>query len=299
MRLLSANGLFVLVGIFSAGIARPAAGDPPVVNDGYGDYALVPAGPFQMGDNFNEGNERERPVHVVELDSYYIGKYNVTNAEYKKFRDDPGYNDPRFWPEGKLNHMSFWWTNEPNHGGGLRGNENYPVVGITWEQAVAYSNWLSAKTGKKYRLPPEAEWEKAARGTGQRRYPWGNQIDASYTNFSNSGGPYKDTVPHLNPVGFYDGSKRGDIATHSNASPYGAYDMLGGTFQWCQDWYSRNYYAFSARKNPQGPPSGAYRVLRGVGWYLDAPAHRATARFSALPSGQSYNLISFRCVRER
>ncbi len=282
--------------LISVCFAAPAG--PPAINDGYGDLVLVPAGAFQMGDNFQEGAERERPVHTVELDAYYIGKFNVTNAEYKKFKDDPAYNESRLWPDGKVNPMSFWWDNEPNHGGGLPGNESYPVVGITWEQAVAYCNWVSAKTGKKYRLPTEAEWEKAARGVDQRRYPWGNEIDASYTNFSNSGGPYKDSVPHLNPVGFYDGSLRGELKTNKNASPYGAYDLLGGTFQWCQDWYSRSYYSVSPRKNPQGPPSGAYRVLRGMGWYLDIGAHRASARSSAYPSNQSYNLISFRLVRE-
>ncbi len=83
-------------------VAALAATGPAIVNDGFGDCVLVPAGSFRMGDNFNEGNARERPVHVVELDAYYIGKYKVTNAEWKKFREDPGYNDPKIWPDGKV-----------------------------------------------------------------------------------------------------------------------------------------------------------------------------------------------------
>lgn len=262
-------------------------GSSKSVNDGYGEYLLVPAGSFQMGDNFHEGDARELPVHTVELDAYFIGKYPVTNGEFKKFRDDPGYDDPKFWPDGRVvpKDQSPVWGRT----GGVPGKENYPVAAITWDQAVAYCRWLSAKTGHEYRLPTEAEWEKAARGTDQRRYPWGNDLDPSYAS-------YKEKP--LNFVGFYDGAKRGDLQTHSNASPYGAFDMEGGVFEWCSDWYSPNYYAFSPRKNPGGPSEGAYRVLRGASQYEEPWELRAANRSSGAPSNQNHHFLGFRCVRQ-
>jgi formylglycine-generating enzyme required for sulfatase activity len=278
------------VGALATAAAGPAT-DIKVVNDGYGDYVLVSAGVFRMGDNFDEGDQRERPVHSVELDAFYIGKFEVTNGEYGKFRQDTGYDDPKFWPDGKVvsKEISSNWTSNAR-GGGRAGNEDYAVMGVTWEQATAYCNWVSAKTGKKYRLPTEAEWEKAARGTEQRRYPWGSEIDPSYTSYAEK---------PIMPAGYYDGSKHGDQQTHSNASQYGAFDMAGSLFEWCSDWYSRNYYSFSAHKNPVGPPSGAYRVLRGGAQYLDRWDMRAAARSSGAPSNQGHKLIGFRGVRER
>ena len=153
--------------VFLAAAAATFAADlPKVVNDGYGDYMLVPAGPFKMGDNFGDGELREGPVHTVDLDAYYVGKYEITNGEWRKFRDDPGYDDPKFWPSGRVVPKTQvpYWTQANNHGGGTPDSDNYPVLGVNWDSAVAYCNWLSAKTGKKYRLPTEAEWEKAARG---------------------------------------------------------------------------------------------------------------------------------------
>jgi formylglycine-generating enzyme required for sulfatase activity len=271
------------------------AAQPPVVNDGHGDYVYVPAGSFRMGDNFGDGESRERPVHTVDLDAFYIAKLEMTNGEWKRFRDDPGYDDPKFWPSGRVvpKDSSPYWLDKANHGGGTPGADNYPVLGVNWDSATAYCNWLSAKTGKKYRLPTEAEWEKAARGTDQRRFPWGNNIDHSYANYTGSQ-PFATSQL----AGFYDGGKHGELETHSNASPYGALDMAGNVMEWCQDWYSRNYYASSPRKNPQGPSSGAYKVLRGGTFVLDPLDLRAYARSAAWPSLLSHRMIGFRPVRE-
>ena len=287
------RGYYRTAALIAVQVLRAAS--PAVVNDGYGDLVLVPAGAFRMGDNFGDGEPRERPVHVVELDAFYIGKYEVTNAEWRKFRDDPGYDDPKFWPGGRPvpKDQVPYWTQPNNHGGGTPDSDNYPVIGVNWDSATAYCNWISAKTGKKYRLPTEAEWEKAARGTDQRRYPWGNSIDRSYANYV--GSQKFDTV---RPVGFYDGSQRGDLKTNSNASPYGAFDMAGNLMEWCQDWYSRDSYASSPRKNPKGPPSGAYRVVRGGSFFVDPFDLRSYGRSAAWPSFQGHRMIGFRVARE-
>lgn len=276
--------------------AAPRAAKPSsVVNDGHGDYVYVPAGPFRMGDNTGDGDPRERPVHVVDLDAYYIAKFEVTNAEWRRFRDDPGYDDPTHWPGGRAvpKDQVPYWTQPNNHGGGTPGSDEYPVQGVNWDSAVAYCNWLSAKTGKKYRLPTEAEWEKAARGTDQRRYPWGNTIDRTLANFV--GAQAYDTGM---PVGTFDGTRRGDRETRSNASPYGAFDMAGNVMEWCLDWYSRDYYAVSPRKNPRGPETGAYRVVRGGSFFVESFDLRSAARSAAWPSFQGHRMIGFRAVRE-
>ncbi|MBX5493999.1 MAG: formylglycine-generating enzyme family protein [Bryobacteraceae bacterium] len=284
-----------IAGVTTAVLLSAPTSPPLVVNDGYGDFVYVPAGPFRMGDNFGDGESRERPVHVVELDAFYIGKYEVTNGDWKKFRDDPGYDDPKFWPGGRVvpKDQIPYWTQPQNHGGGTPDSDNYPVIGVNWDSATAYCNWLSAKTGKKYRLPTEAEWEKAARGTDQRRFPWGNEIDRSYANYT--GSQQYDTV---RVVGFYDGSMRGGFQTRSNASPYGAFDMAGNVMEWCQDWYSRDYYSVSPRKNPKGPASGAYRVVRGGSFFMEPQDLRTYARSAAWPSFQAHRMIGFRPVRE-
>ena len=266
-----------------------------VVNDGHGDYLVVPAGSFRMGDNTGDGDPRERPVHVVDLDAYYIGKFEVTNAEWRRFRDDPGYDDPKHWPGGRVvpKDQVPYWTQPNNHGGGTPGSDDYPVQGVNWDSAVAYCNWLSAKTGKKYRLPTEAEWEKAARGTDQRRYPWGNSIDRTLANFVGA-----QTYDTGMPVGTFDGTRRGDRETRSNASPYGAFDMAGNVMEWCLDWYSRDYYAASPRRNPKGPENGAYRVVRGGSFFVEGFDLRSAARSAAWPSFQGHRMIGFRAVRE-
>ena len=286
-----------LVPLFVAAVAMlPGASiAPKTINDGYGDFVYVPPGPFRMGDNFNEGDVRERPVHTVDLSAFYIGKYEITNGQYRKFLDDPDYNNSKYWPDGRPvpKDQSPYWKDPRNHGGATPGSDDYPVLGVNWDSAVAYCRWLSAKTGKTYRLPTEAEWEKAARGTDQRRFPWGNEIDHSYANFV--GAQQFDTG---SVVGMYDGAKHGALQTHSNASPYGAFDMAGNVMEWCQDWYSRDYYTVSPRKDPKGPAAGAYRVLRGGMFFEETFDLRSAARTAAWPSFQAHRMVGFRVARE-
>jgi formylglycine-generating enzyme required for sulfatase activity len=281
---LRVGGFLPQTGPVGAVPARAAVAPKGTVNDGYGDYVLVPAGAFKMGDD--SGIAREKPAHVVDLDAYYIAKFEVTNRDWKKFRDDPGYDDPKFWPEGRVvpRDQIPYWTQANNHGGGTPGSDEYPVIGVNWDAATAYCAWLSAKTGRRYRLPTEAEWEKAARGTDGRHYPFGNSVARSQANFV--GAQTYDTVM---PVGSFPGG----------ASPYGAFDMAGNVMEWTQDWYDRDYYSVSPRKNPKGPATGAYRVVRGGSFFVEVFDLRTTARSMAWPSFQAYRMIGLRPVREQ
>ena len=276
--------------------SAPAGKSPAkTVNDGHGDFLYVPGGPFKMGDNFGDGMPRERPVHTVDVDAFYIGKYEITNAEWTAFRNSPDYDDVSLWPGHRAlpKNQIPYWTQAQNHGGGTPGTDNYPVLGVNWDGAVAYCNWLSKITGKKYRLPTEAEWEKAARGTDQRRYPWGNTIDHSYANYV---GAQKYDTGMI--VGTFDGGMHDGLQTHNGASPYGAMDMAGNVMEWCSDWYSENYYSVSPARNPKGPASGAYKVLRGGTFFEEPFDLRTYARSAAWPSLQSHRMIGFRLVRE-
>jgi formylglycine-generating enzyme required for sulfatase activity len=283
------QGFLRVAGFLPVATAAPAStprATPAAVagiNDGYGDYVLVPAGEFRMGDDAQLA--RERPAHMVELDAFYISKFEITNRQWKQFRDDPGYDDPKFWPGGRVvpRDQVPYWSQANNHGGGTPGSDAYPVIGVNWDSATAYCAWLSAKTGKRYRLPSEAEWEKAARGTDGRRYPSGQTIDRRQANYV--GAQAYDTVM---PVGSLEGG----------ASPYGAYDMAGNVLEWTQDWYDRDYYSVSPRKNPPGPASGAYRVVRGGSFFVEAFDLRSTARFAAWPSFRAHRMIGFRPVRQ-
>ena len=177
----------------------------------------------------------EQPSHEVELQDYRIGRTPVTNAEYGRFVQSSGKAPPSHWEGGT-------YPEELS---------DHPVVEVSWDDAVAYCEWLTEETGKRYRLPTEAEWEKAARGEDGRFYPWGNEWDKTKCNASESG------VDDTTPVGQY--SPEGD-------SLYGCTDMAGNVWEWCADWYDGDEYdrrAQSDVKDPQGPKKGDSRVLRG------------------------------------
>jgi iron(II)-dependent oxidoreductase len=221
---------------------------------------------------------------ALPVDTFYIGKFEVTNADWKKFQNDPLYDDVKIWPTGRVvpKDQSPYWTQAVNHGGATPGSDKFPVLGVNWDAATAYCNWLSIKTGKKYRLPTEAEWEKAARGTDQRRFPWGNTISYEHANYA--GAQKFDTGKE---VGSYP----------KGVSPYGAMDMGGNVMEWCSDWYSRSYYEVSPKKNPKGPEKGAYRVLRGGSFFFEGQDLRSYARSGGWPSLQAWRMIGFRPAR--
>jgi len=287
-------------------------------------FVFVPEGEFLMGDNFDEGYERERPVHTVFLDAYYIGKYEVTNREYLEFLKEAKKNNEImiFFPDVLgLDGRLYYYLNYSEKTINLENDTlnvyseflDHPVVLVSWYGAVAYCNWRSETEGKEkcydtvyrlditkngYRLPTDAEWEKAARGTDQRRYPWGNSIDGSYANFWESGDPFEQgRYPYTTPVGYYDGTNRNGFQTRDNASPFSAYDMAGNVWEWCNDWYLSWYYQYcidaQITHNPPGPDPTGYKVVRSGDWDVSMRGFRSADKSGATPDSRA-EYVGFR-----
>jgi formylglycine-generating enzyme required for sulfatase activity len=242
----------------------------------YEGMVLIPAGSFEMGDHFNEGDSDEKPVHTVQLSSFYMDKYEVTNGEYKKCVDAGSCRAP---DESKSNTRSSYY--------GDSRYKNYPVIYVDWNQAKSYCEWKGG------RLPTEAEWEYAARGGLEgARYPNGDNINCGDANFERWSGSYddrkcrdsggKDNDTH--PVGSY------------AANGYGLYDMAGNVFEWVNDWYGENYYKNSRPRNPLGPVNGTSRVVRGGSWDSNTSLIRVSLRDNYNPTTWFYYL-GFRCAR--
>jgi len=240
------------------------------------DMVYIPAGKFIMGSDFKDANEDQKPAHAVYLDAYYIDRFEVTNQQYEEFILAGGYQRKEFWTEEGWEFMK---RNNIKHpmgwGNPLFDEPDQPVVGVSWYEAMAYAKWR----GK--RLPTEAEWEKAARGTDGRIYPWGNGMDFSKLMYFPGNGITTLII----------GSFKG------GASPYGVMDMAGNVWEWCLDRYDKYYYSKSPVRNPKGPNEGDYHVLRGGAWDSIRIQLRCIYRYYAKPDKRAYN-IGFRCVRD-
>lgn len=245
----------------------------------------IPGGQFWMGrihlyrlDEINwtpRGRLDDQPAHVVDLDAFYIDKYEVTHEEYLRFADATGPTKPWTWKDGML----------------PKGREKWPMFDVSWDDATAYCAWA----GK--RLPTEAEWEKAARGGLDRQYyAWGDEATPAgdYKSVAKKKARY-DSPNGPSPVGSYP------------PNGYGLYDMIGNVWEWTADWYGRNYYSIGPIKNPKGPESGSYRVIRGSGWTENDSATAFALDYrgvlgvhyrSYVLQSQKSSVIGFRCAMD-
>jgi len=225
--------------------------------------AYVPEGEFTMGSD--NARKDARPAHLVYLDAFWIDQTEVTNKQYEKCVSDGGCKPPL--ESRSKTHADYFGNSE---------FDEYPVIFVDWDRANAYCSWADR------RLPTEAEWEKAARGTDQTILPWGETINCSYANIN-----YYDVHPCVGdtaPVGSYP----------KGISPYGAYDMIGNVWEWVNDIYVESYYQESPYKNPLGPAVGSLHVMRGGSWIQGRYSVFYRERFHSDYS--SYINIGFRCA---
>jgi len=254
---------------------EPAIGSTMVSPVDGMEMVYVPAGEFPMGSREGDSgaDSDQFLLYTVYLGGFWIDRTEVTNEQYRRCVE-----------AGTCRALTSCDWGEPTYADPTKAD--HPVVCVPWENANNYCGWASR------RLPTEAEWEKAARGTDGRKYPWGNSFDGSRLNFcdancefdhrdSNADDGYERTAP----VGSY---PRG-------SSPYGVLDMAGNVWEWVADWFAPDYSGDSPASNPSGPTTGDRRVLRGGGWYYNERLARAAIRNSGYPNFRSYH-VGFRCA---
>lgn len=225
---------------------------------------FIPAGKFFMGSL--EASNDAKPLRKVYLDGYSIDKYEVTFAQFYQFMGRTGHRKPRL-----AGYLSAGVTEDMP----LFIKADNPVVGVSWDDAVAYCQW------KGKRLPTEAEWEKAAKGTDQRKWPWGNEERSEYANLLGD-----DGARYTAPVNQF---KR-------DVSPYGVYDLAGNAMEWVEDWYNQDSYRILPLNNPVGVAKGERRVIRGASWNDSIKRAQTWVRFKMYPEYRDVT-IGFRCAK--
>lgn len=222
------------------------------------EMVVIPEGYFVMG--CDDGADNERPARRVWIDRFAIGRYAVTNRLYQHFLSDTAHPAPPGWSDARFNHP------------------DQPVTSVSWFDAAAYCAWLAAHTGKTYRLPTEAEWERAARGGLEgKRYTWGDEAPQTQLHYSELWLNGPERVGQRPP------------------NSYGLFDISENVHEWCADWYDERYYQSAPERNPQGAASGTRRASRGGSWRHQIKITRVAAR-SSIPPEFQYSDYGFRCA---
>jgi formylglycine-generating enzyme required for sulfatase activity len=251
-------------------------------------FVLIRSGEFTMGSPEGEVNHQDNETqHQVRVSNFFISKFAVTVAEFRKFVEATGYRTDaeNIGSSIIVSNGEVKAADGVNWRDGMSGSvrpqseENHPVVSVTWNDAMAYCAWLSAKTGKRFRLPTEAEREYACRAGSHSPFNTGENITTSQANYDGNY-PYNN-----NPTGEF---RQNTVAVNSFApNAFGLYNMHGNVWEWCSDWYSETYYGECKTKgtaiNPVGPATGSSRVLRGGSWHANATRCRSAFRDIVVP----------------
>ena len=263
-----------------------------------GELVLIPAGPFIMGTGAAEIERlaqefelarrwveksffgREQPQHRVTLPAYRIARHPVTVGQYRAFWEAGGYRDQRYWTDAGWAWCEAVGRVQPDcwDEAVWAGDESLPVVGVSWYEAVAYCRWLSEETGQAFRLPTEAEWEKAARGDDGRTFPWGDQFEANRCNVRSSGVGRTVVVGSYSPAG---------------ESPYGCAGMVGNVSEWTRTRFKP--YPYEVGDGRDDPEGELERVTRGGSWHSPVLRARTSSRGMNDPLF-SDNDLGFRCA---
>jgi serine/threonine-protein kinase len=254
----------------------------------------VPAGQFLMGATSadTDADPQEKPPHTVYLDAFWIDRTEVTNAQYARFLNAQGGHRARCGGQDCIRTRAEGGDSHIQQQDGQYSAQSsfgsHPVIEVSWYGAQAYCRWAGG------RLPTEAEWEKAGRGTTGHKYPWGNSFGGGKANTCDRNCPAENRKTGINdryartaPVGSF----------QAGASPYGVLDMAGNVWEWVSDWYGEAYYRSSPASNPQGPSSGGQKVIRGGSWRFVPWYSRATARDGDNPA-EMFAGVGFRCVND-
>ncbi|MCP4700188.1 MAG: SUMF1/EgtB/PvdO family nonheme iron enzyme, partial [Gammaproteobacteria bacterium] len=225
------------------------------------EMVYLPGGSFRMGDIQGIGQDNEKPVHEVALDHFAIGMRPVTAGEYLRFVEAEGKHHPEWMEEGSQYNVKTGKNDHYKKLGKSLTDEHCPITGVSWDDAAAYCNWLSEQTGEEYALPTEAEWEYACRAGSETAYFFG------------------DDEKRIGDYAWYSKNAKGKTqpAGKKKANGWGLSDISGNVWEWVYDWYGN--YPEKAQKNPKGPATGPYRVLRGGSWIDVAGFCRSASRF--------------------
>ncbi len=262
------------------------------------EMVLIPAGSFVMGDD--SALDDQKPAHKVTINKpFYLGKYEVTVEQFRRFVEATGYVTDA--EKGTGFQGAFGWNPETME---FKMNEEYswrstgfpqsdahPVVNVSWNDAMEFCKWLSREEGNTYRLPTEAEWEYACRAGTTTRYSHGDAPEGSAKVGNIADAAFEAQFPELKGViQASDGYAYTSPAGSFLPNPFGLYDMHGNVWEWCADWYDPEYYAKSPANDPRGPATGDERVYRGGGWFNCTRGCRSASRSGSQPENRNLTL---------